>query len=74
MDRPGPEYLPAAGQIPPFVTNDDELRRFEWCFAIGRLVCARDDAAFVRELFHSEMPTTDTEPHVTGDQLELTDL
>lgn len=51
------ELQPHAMQIPSWVTSDAELRRFKLCFAIGRLVCQRDDPRFVRQLYRGSIPT-----------------
>ena len=58
MDIP-PEYAPHPAQVPRWVTDDEQRRRFDLCFAITRAVCQRDDPIFVRELFHGDLPTDD---------------
>lgn len=56
---------PQPGQIPSYVRTDEDRRRFEMCFVIGRAVCGRDDARFLRELFLGDIPT-DLPGVVTG--------
>jgi hypothetical protein len=69
------ELLPHPAQVPPDIKADaDRLQRFELCFAIGRMICQRDDPAFVRQLFASDVPTGDLEqtPAASaGDQLAI---
>jgi hypothetical protein len=64
-----PEYAPHPDQIPAFVTNDEELRRFRLCFGIGRGICGRNDPIFVAELFHGDLPTDDAPEAEAGRSL-----
>lgn len=50
---------PHPDQVPAFVKNDDDLRRFKIVFGITRAVCQRDDPVFARQLFFSDIPTDD---------------
>jgi len=51
--------LPYEGQVPVYVQTDEQRQRFNLCFAIGRLICQRDDPIFVRQLYLDEdgLPT-----------------
>lgn len=51
--------VPHPDQVPAFVTNREELRRWKLVFGITRAICQRDDPVFARQLFFSDMPTDD---------------
>lgn len=69
--------LPDPSQVPPSVKTPEDLKRFQLCFAIGRMIAGRDDPLFVRELYASDIATgdlgaIDEHPEPTsGGQLEL---
>jgi hypothetical protein len=54
--EPPPEFQPLSGQIPPFITDDEQLRRWEWCFAVTRAYLGFDSPNWTRELFFSDIP------------------
>jgi hypothetical protein len=56
-----PELMPLPSQYPPFVTNDEQKRRWELCFAITRIVAQHDDPIFARQLFFSDFATDQAE-------------
>jgi hypothetical protein len=66
-----PEFAPAPGQIPSWINTDAQRQRFLLCFAIGRVICQRDDPVFVRELYEGDIPTD--EPDVAA-PLSLLDV
>jgi len=52
---------PHPDQVPSFVADAEQYRRFVICFSITRAVAQRDDVLFCRELYFSDMPTGDIE-------------
>ena len=57
------QLLPHRDQVPSFVNTDDDLRRFELCFAVTRLIAQRDDPIFCRQLYASDFDTGDLEQY-----------
>jgi hypothetical protein len=53
------------GQVPAFITSDDELRRWRLCAGITLLICERFDPGFCRELFFGDLPTDPVQPEPT---------
>jgi hypothetical protein len=49
--------LPAESQVPAYVKTREDRERFHLAFAIGRVICNRDDPQFVRALFFGDLPT-----------------
>ena len=45
-----------ADQIPPFITDDQQLYRWKVCAGITLKVCQRLDPVFWRELYDGDMP------------------
>ncbi len=50
-------YLPEPGQVPPFVTTAEDLRRWCVCFALTRQHVGYDSPHFARTLYASDVPT-----------------
>lgn len=50
---------PHPDQIPSFITNDEQLRRWKLCWGITRAIAQRDDPVFCRQLYNGDLPTDD---------------
>jgi hypothetical protein len=55
-EQPPQDYRPLPSQVPPFVTSDDELRRWNWCWACTVAYLGFPSPTWTRELYDSDIP------------------